>query len=57
MRSFTICKDYQGDQSRRMRWAWNAARMADEKCTQYFGLKTWRKRSLARPRRRWEDKY
>jgi hypothetical protein len=27
----------------------------NEKCTQYFGQKTRRKRPLERPRRRWKD--
>jgi hypothetical protein len=39
--------------SMRLRWVGHVARMGDEKCMQNFGRKTWRKRPLERPRRRW----
>jgi len=38
-----------------MRWAQHVTPMGDEKCIQYFGWKTRRKRPLRRPRHSWED--
>jgi len=40
---------------RRMKWARNVARMGKQRLIQGFGGKPEGKRSLGRPRRRWED--
>jgi hypothetical protein len=38
-----------------MRWAGHAVRMRETRCIQYFSLKVCGKKSVGRPRRRWED--
>jgi hypothetical protein len=38
-----------------MRWTWQVARRGREEAYTGFGGKTWGKRPLGRPKRRWED--
>jgi hypothetical protein len=51
-----IPKYYYADQIRRMRWAGHVARVGEErKVYRVFMAQPEGKRSLGRPRRRWED--